>query len=144
VSWYKDGIQFECQGSGGCCVSHGEYGFVYVTGDDRKKMAKLRGISTAEFTRTYCSKVDGVFRLKDGADQACVFLEKKRCTMYEARPMQCRTWPFWPETMSAKSWAKDVKAFCPGVGKGRVWSKEEIDSTVAQQKQWEHDLTHGK
>ena len=28
--------------------------------------------------------------------------------------------------MSAKGWAKEVEAFCPGVGKGRVWKKEEI------------------
>jgi uncharacterized protein len=42
--WYDDGIKFECQGSGKCCVSHGEYGFVYVTASDRKKMAKLVGI----------------------------------------------------------------------------------------------------
>lgn len=144
MSWYKDGIQFECQGSGGCCVSHGEYGFVYVTLEDRQNMAKLRGLSTAEFTREFCVKSDGLFRLIDGADKACVFLNKKRCTIYEARPMQCRTWPFWPETMSPKAWARDVKAFCPGVGKGRTWSKTEIDAALEEQKKWEHDLTHGK
>lgn len=149
--WYADGIQFECQGSGQCCVSHGEYGFVYVTGADRKRMAALRGITTAEFTKNFCLKDEGLFRLRDGVSddpktpdaKPCVFLEKKRCTVYAARPAQCRTWPFWPETMSAKGWAKDVAKFCPGVGKGRVWPKEEIDEIIKEQKAWEDDLAHG-
>jgi len=163
--WYKDGIQFECQGSGQCCVSHGEYGFVYVTSADRKRMAKLRGIPTSEFTKKFCLKEEGLFRLKDGDPipvsvptskagaspaafktelaKPCVFLEKKRCTIYSARPAQCRTWPFWPETMSAKAWTKDVAKFCPGVGKGRVWSREEIDALVKEQTAWESDVAHG-
>ncbi|CAN5554150.1 YkgJ family cysteine cluster protein [soil metagenome] len=153
--WYKDGIQFECQGSGQCCVSHGEYGFVYVTAADRKRMAKLRGIPTSEFTRTFCLKEEGLFRLRDGAPinlnggpakptaKPCVFLENKRCTIYAARPAQCRTWPFWPETMSAKAWTKDVAKFCPGVGKGRVWPREEIDALLKEQAAWEDDLAHG-
>jgi len=52
----------------------------------------------------------------------CRFLDpvtKKRCLVYEARPAQCRTWPFWPENMNARAWDREVVAFCPGVGKGR-------------------------
>ena len=45
--------------------------------------------------------------------------------------------------MSAKAWAKDVAAFCPGVGKGRVWTREEIDQLVKEQKAWENDVAHG-
>ena len=142
--WYSDGIQFECQGSGQCCVSHGEYGFVYVTQKDRRAMAKLRGLPTREFTKQFCVKEEGVFRLIDGADNACVFLKNKRCTVYSARPAQCKTWPFWPETMTPKAWARDVAAFCPGVGKGRIWPKTEIDANVEEHRKWEHDLTHGK
>ncbi len=142
--WYSDGIQFECQGSGQCCVSHGEYGFVYVTQKDRRAMAKLRGLPTREFTKQFCVKEEGVFRLIDGADNACVFLKNKRCTVYSARPAQCKTWPFWPETMTPKAWARDVAAFCPGVGKGRIWPQTEIDANVEEHRKWEHDLTHGK
>ena len=28
--------------------------------------------------------------------------------------------------MNAKVWKDEVAAFCPGVGKGRLWNKEEI------------------
>ena len=46
--------------------------------------------------------------------------------------------------MSAKAWKKDVATFCPGVGKGRLWTKAEIDEQVAEQKQWEKALTRGR
>lgn len=142
--WYADGIQFSCQGSGRCCVSHGEYGSVYVTAKDRKKIADFLGVSAREFTANQCEKIDGVFRIKDGPHSACQFLKDKRCSIYEVRPTQCKTWPFWPETMSPKAWNRDVVKFCPGVGKGKIWTQEEIDQNVAEQAKWEHQLTNGK
>ena len=38
--WWKDGLRFQCQQSGKCCVSHGEYGFVYLTLADRQNIAR--------------------------------------------------------------------------------------------------------
>ena len=131
--WWHSGVRFECQGSGKCCVSRGQYGYVYVTLEDRKKLGALLKIPTASFTRKYCEKQDGIWKLKD-FDENCRFLDGKRCNVYEARPTQCRTWPFWPETLSAKGWAKEVAAYCPGVGKGRVWKKEEIQKILSDQK----------
>lgn len=142
-SWWADGVRFQCQGSGKCCVSHGEFGYVYLTLEDRRRMAKVLGMSTSAFTRVHCLMTDGVYHLKDdGGD--CRFLKNKRCTVYEGRPVQCRTWPFWPEVMSAKAWAKEVQNFCPGVGKGRVVRATEIRSTLDEQIKWEDELRSGK
>ena len=138
-NWWSKGVRFECQQSGNCCISHGEYGYVYLTKEDRKNMAAVLKMTTSTFTRKYCTKTDGVFHLKDDG-AACTFLKNKKCTVYKARPMQCRTWPFWPETMGAKSWKKDVVHFCPGVGKGPLWSKEKISEALTQQKEWEAEL----
>lgn len=135
-SWWAEGIQFECQGSGKCCVSRGDYGYVYVTPKDRRALAKHFGLSTREFTKQYCEKEAGVWKLKDFTS-ACVFLQDKRCSVYEARPTQCRTWPFWPENMRAKAWDKAVTEFCPGMGKGRVWTAEEIKRQIKAQKKSE-------
>jgi len=126
-------VRFECQGSGRCCVSRGQYGFVYVTLKDRRLIAQKLQISTAAFTRKYCERQNGIWKLKD-FDENCRFLDGKICGIYEARPTQCRTWPFWPETLSAKSWAKEVASYCPGVGKGRVWKKTEIEKILQEQK----------
>lgn len=142
--WWAAGVRFECQGSGRCCVSRGEFGFVYLTKVDRQRMAKLLKLSTTAFTKKYCAKTDGVWHLQEAAGPECIFLEGKRCSVYEARPVQCRTWPFWPEVMAAKTWTKEVAAYCPGVGKGRLHRFEEINETLQLQKSWESQLQNGK
>jgi Fe-S-cluster containining protein len=70
---------------------------------------------------------DGIWHLKELDSESCQFLRDKKCSIYEARPTQCRTWPFWPEVLNAKCWDKEVASFCPGVGKGRLWTPEEIE-----------------
>lgn len=134
MSFWKDGLQFECQGSGGCCVSRGGYGFVWMTIEDRRRMSKVLSMSTSAFTKKYCMKQGGIWRLKDGSSDSCVFMQGSKCGVYVGRPTQCRTWPFWPETLNAKTWNSEVARFCPGVGKGRVWSREEIAEVLAEQK----------
>jgi Fe-S-cluster containining protein len=137
-NWWDQGIRFECQGSGKCCVSHGGYGYVYMTKEDRIRMAKTLGLSTQQFTKKYCVKQeDGLYHLIDGEEGRCFFLEDKRCGVYEGRPTQCRTWPFWPEVMNAKTWQREVAQFCPGVGQGKLWSKEEIKAQLQIQEKSE-------
>lgn len=129
--FYKDGLRFECQGSGKCCTSHGEYGFVFLTPEDRTRFAIYFNMRRSEFTKKYCDRTNGVWHLKENPKNPdCMFLDGKRCSVYKARPSQCRTWPFWNEVMSAKKWAKDVASFCPGVGKGKLWSAEEIEAVL--------------
>lgn len=133
--FYENGLRFECQGSGKCCTSHGEFGFVFLTLDDRRRFAKHLGLSTALFTKKYCdyNEEQQAWHLIERSDNPdCMFLKNKRCSVYEARPTQCRTWPFWPEVMNAKSWKSEVASFCPGVGKGRLWPKSEIEKIMTE------------
>lgn len=132
--WWRQGVRFECTGSGKCCTSHGEFGFVYLSLEDRQRFARVLKISTSAFTRKYCEKTGGIWHLKeDPKNPDCMFLKGKSCSIYEGRPTQCRTWPFWPEVMNAKAWAKDVKAFCPGVGRGPVIPAEDIERQLREQ-----------
>ena len=137
----KKGVRFECQGSGKCCLSRGEYGYVYLTKEDRRNMAQVLKLTTSAFTRKYCEKsVDGMFYLKsDSEAEECTFLKNKKCEVYQARPMQCRTWPFWPEVMNAKAWNAEVKSFCPGVGKGRLYEPAEIAAILEKQSRSEEE-----
>lgn len=134
--WWHKGVRFECQGSGKCCVSRGEYGYVYLTLSDRRALAKHLGLRTSAFTRKFCQQEGGLWKLSDFTEK-CRFLDGKQCKVYEARPTQCRTWPFWPEVMNARAWAREVAAFCPGVNKGRSWSKAEIEKKLEEQKKSE-------
>ncbi|MBL7544755.1 MAG: YkgJ family cysteine cluster protein [Bdellovibrionaceae bacterium] len=137
----NDGLRFQCQGSGKCCTSHGEYGFVFLTLEDRRRFAKYLDISTRKFTSQYCEQRSGVWHLKeDPKNPDCMFLKNKKCSVYEARPIQCRTWPFWPEVLNAKAWKKDVVSFCPGIGKGKLYSAAEIKSIAQQQHESEDEL----
>ena len=139
--WWSDGIRFECQGSGKCCMSRGQYGYVYLTLEDRQRLARHFGISTAEYTRTHCQKDEDLFRIGyEKASDDCVYLKGAGCTVYEARPTQCRTWPFWPEVMTAKTWSKEVETFCPGIGKGRLYSAAEISAIIELQNKSEAKL----
>ncbi|MEO0812065.1 MAG: YkgJ family cysteine cluster protein, partial [Myxococcota bacterium] len=79
--------------------------------------------------RLHCEKTDGHIHLKD-PELDCGFLEGSRCSVYPARPTQCQTWPFWPENMNPRSWRREVASFCPGVGKGRTYSPEEISAIL--------------
>ena len=128
-TFWKHGLRFECQGSGRCCTSRGHYGFVYVSLEDRRRLARHLNLSTSVFTRKYCEKTEGHVHLKD-PELDCGFLEGTRCGVYEARPTQCRTWPFWPENMNARTWDSEVAPFCPGVGKGPLFTAQEIQARL--------------
>ena len=123
--FWTSGVRFECQQSGKCCASRGEYGYIYLTREDRERLASRLGLGIDTFLQTYCSVTDGFVHLRD-PERDCEFLEGARCGVYEARPSQCRTWPFWPENLNARTWKAEVATFCPGVGHGKLYSAQEI------------------
>ena len=123
----EKGIKFKCQGSSNCCVSRGTYGYVYLTKNDLLRFSKYFKISTLLFKKKYCQYSDGYMHLKEvNKNGNCIFLKEKKCTIYNARPTQCRTWPFWKENMNAKNWSNNIKNFCPGIGKGKKYSYDQI------------------
>ncbi len=124
----NDGIKFECQGSGNCCVSRGSYGYVYLSKKDLKKLSKYFNLSQKEFILQFCQTTDDYIHLveKKNLNGKCIFLNKNRCTIYKSRPTQCRTWPFWNENMNPKIWNKEISIYCPGIGKGKKINSQTI------------------
>jgi hypothetical protein len=111
---------------------------VYLTPKDVRRFAEFFGLSSAQFKKQYCGSKDGNVFLVDSPEAwgDCMFLENgNRCGVYEARPEQCRTWPFWPENMKAKIWRREIQSYCPGVGKGRLHTREEIEKILESQKE---------
>ena len=131
---YQNGIRFECQGSGKCCVSRDTYGYVYLSDLDLKKFSKYFQISLKKFKDKYCQITDGFIHLaeKSEFDGNCIFLKDKKCSVYESRPSQCRTWPFWNDNMNAKVWNKDISVNCPGIGKGKLINKRVIEKFLRE------------
>ena len=126
IKWYADGLRFECTGCGHCC-RWGE-GYVWVSERDIHAMAEHLGLDVVEFAREYVRRIGTCYSLKERADYRCVLLdEDERCRVYDARPTQCRTYPFWDENIkTARAWdalAED----CPGLNQGRLYAADEIE-----------------
>ncbi len=127
--WYAKGIRFECTQCADCCHAHGEYDRVYLTQAEAESMAKLKGLELEDFIRRHCIEEDGDLLLRF-VDGKCGMLDGRRCGVYTARPEQCRTWPFWKENLSRRVWNSEIAPFCPGVGKGRLYTKGEIEKSA--------------
>lgn len=132
---HADGIRFGCRDCGGCCRSRGAYNYVYLSLHDRRRLARHLGLTTLQFTRRYAQKTHGWFHLKD-PEGDCVFLEDGRCTVYDARPTQCRTWPFWPENMKPRVWHREIQPACPGIGRGRLYPAAQIERIMNEQRRY--------
>lgn len=129
--WYRDGLSFECTRCGACCT--GAPGFVWVNDEEIARLAAFRGETTEQFSKQFVRQVGERFSLIEKPGGDCVFWDKKAgCTVYSARPVQCQTWPFWPENLeTSESWT-EVTERCPGSGRGQWFSLEEVEATAAR------------
>jgi Fe-S-cluster containining protein len=125
--WYDSGVRFSCQGCGQCCRSlDGEEACVYLDGDDIRGMAAHLRIAEREFKALYTTQRHDLVVIRD-PEKDCVFLRDGKCLVYPVRPAQCRTWPFWKIALVKKNWDEKVVPGCRGVGKGRRYSRKEIE-----------------
>jgi Fe-S-cluster containining protein len=87
------------------------------------------GIGVEELGRRYLRRVGSRVSLVERQDGDCVFWSNTEgCTVYEARPSQCRTFPFWQGILKNEgSWAA-AGGSCPGVGEGRLYTLGEIEA----------------
>lgn len=126
--WYANGLRFECTQCGDCCT--GSPGFVWVNQEEIVALAKAAGIDDVdEFERLYVRKVGIRKSLREFPNGDCVFFDsdRRRCQVYEVRPRQCRTWPFWESNLKDEEAWQLTCEVCPGSGNGRLYSIEEID-----------------
>ncbi len=126
--WYKDGLRFTCTQCGDCCT--GAPGFVWVNNEEIAEIAKLLGIEDVdEFEKLYVRQVGIRKSLREFPNGDCVFFdpEKRNCTVYSARPRQCRTWPFWDSNLKSETDWRHTCEICPGSGKGKLYTIEQID-----------------
>ncbi len=126
--WYQDGLRFTCSQCGDCCT--GAPGYVWVNQEEINALAKLTGAASPEaFEEEYVRQVGVRRSLREYSNGDCVFFDnqKRGCTVYEARPRQCRTWPFWDSNLrNPEEWARTCQA-CPGSGEGKLYTIEQIE-----------------
>jgi Fe-S-cluster containining protein len=145
--WYHQGLNFTCTCCGNCCT--GGPGYVWISEDEIRLLAKHLKLTPEETVEQYCRKINGRFSLKEtrsvGGKYDCIFLKeikpprssrkgdvivqaKRVCGIYEVRPLQCRTWPFWPENLESKqAWNAETRK-CPGMNTGKHYTRQQIEA----------------
>lgn len=125
--WYQDGLRFQCTQCGDCCT--GAPGYVWVNKQEIADLAAKLEMDVEVFEEQYVRKVGVRKSLKELPNNDCVLLdpETRGCMAYEARPRQCKTWPFWDSNLrSPETWAETCEV-CPGSGKGKLYAIGEIE-----------------
>lgn len=122
-AWFAKGLRFTCTQCGNCCT--GEPGHTWIDDDEIDALAERLGIDRATFLRTYTKRAwrsgQELVSLKEKANNDCVFWAKGvGCTVYEDRPTQCRTWPFWHHLLQTPDDWADAARGCPGMNQGEL------------------------
>ena len=119
-------IQFKCQeGCSNCCTVSG--GFVFISENDVKIIAKFLKISAEDFLKNFTRKKGNSLALIDRDEKDCIFLKNHKCSIYPVRPIQCRTFPFWPQNLKSEKRWSIIQSECPGIGMGPLFTKDDIE-----------------
>ena len=118
----KEGFNFafdpngcnSCKGN--CCI--GESGYIWINSQEIQALAFHLKISSEDLKTRYLNKIEYKYSIKEiqlaSNNYACCFfdLDKKQCSIYDARPNQCRTFPFWDYF---KENEEEVYKECPAI-----------------------------
>ena len=93
---FRNGFCDECGGR--CCT--GESGYIWISEEEVLRASSFLGMDLQDFVEKYLFRVNGRLSIKEKSYQdgcACIFFDEnaKNCSVYEVRPAQCRTFPFW-------------------------------------------------
>ena len=102
-----------CEGR--CCT--GESGYIFVTPKEIHAIAELLNLSVNDFGVKYLFKKGYKYSIKEQKHKdsyECLFYDRETngCKIYQARPSQCATFPFWEYF---KTRVDELKEECPGI-----------------------------
>ncbi|MDD2652174.1 MAG: YkgJ family cysteine cluster protein [Sulfurimonas sp.] len=98
-----------------CCT--GESGYIHVNHQEIEAIASFAGLDNDVFMQRFLFKNGYKYSIKEhkvAESYECAFYDRASngCMIYEVRPMQCRTFPFWDYF---KTRVDELKLECPGV-----------------------------
>jgi uncharacterized protein len=131
--WYAEGLRFSCTGCGACCTGKGR---VWLTEADIMRLSTALKREPHEVVEELLERVEGRWAMREDPNNGdCALLKEHRCTAYEGRPRQCRTFPWWPSTLTSIAQWEEVRRVCEGVeAEGApLVSFEEIQATLQEE-----------
>ncbi len=132
--FYDDGLKFSCRQCSFCC--RGFPGVVLMSQADLERFAKWADVTPEQFTLMYCRWIESddgfeYLSLREKKNMECIFWNDG-CEAYQARPVQCRTYPFWTKVLENQdSWNEESET-CPGINSGKIHTAEEIESELSK------------
>jgi len=131
--WYADGLRFTCTQCGNCCS--GPPGHVMISRDEIALLAQSLKLTVEDTISQYCIWIGDELSLRERRNPQgqfdCIFLDthpggKRTCSIYNVRPEQCRTWPFWEGNLASReNWERSAIR-CHGMNHGKHYSADEI------------------
>jgi|SRR3989344_2746691 len=113
-TWFSEGLRFKCTGCGKCCT--GTPGYVFLSEQDLHRLAEHFQLTPEEFAKQYTRKEEDRLALIDQPSTGdCIFLKDKKCTVYQARPMQCQTFPWWLHNLRNPEDWNEASRRCEGI-----------------------------
>jgi len=105
---------FSCKQCNHCCQRDG---IVFLTMDDLHRLEDHFSKLGEDFKKKYCENWKRHIVLKSHPEGGCIFSRTadQRCPIYELRPEQCATYPYWPSAKTDRNWFKSQAKECPGI-----------------------------
>lgn len=133
MNYYEEtSLRFQCTGCGRCCSGDPDY-YVFLTPGEADGIRCHLRVSERWFKRRYLRRTSAdELVINNQGGGRCVFLDKdNRCRIYTARPLQCRTYPFWPEVARSRTaWRREARR-CEGIDQGHVVPLARIRALLA-------------
>ncbi len=121
---YPVAVRFQCIKCGTCCGDTKEKTrHILLLGTEAEQIATATSQPISEFTVKIKNKAPYSYEMKKTKNGKCIFLEKKRCTIYSLRPLICRFYPFELKSADSGKHKFLYTLECSGINKGPMLSK---------------------
>lgn len=130
----KQPVCFGCTGCGQCCGGDPETHYIELLAGEAERIRRYLQLSAARFQRKHLVSIEDIGTgIRINNDGRCSLLSAgNRCLVYEVRPLQCSSYPFWPEVMQSKAAWLAEGSRCEGINQGEAVSPCHIETQLAR------------
>lgn len=104
---------FGCNRCGNCCSN--QSGYVWIEEGEIAPMAAALSMTREMFIKRHVRSVDGRLSLTEVGGKCTLLEGRDHCTVYTARPRQCKQFPFWDRLLGGGPDYEHARALCPGI-----------------------------
>ncbi len=136
-----DNIHFKCLPRCGICCgdTRARTRHILLLENEGQRISRLVGKPIPEFAEIVNDRHPYTYEMKKTKSEGkCVFLKSTKCTIYRARPLICRFYPFHLGAEESGSYAFHATQECPGIGGGTRLERKHFEKLFSQASQRLH------